>query len=334
MIFMLSLYSPAEYPEERFYLTDFSITWPEEASLTLCMALVWNPNVLTEANMIALAVDTQPMAFNYPDTGALEPDFLDFFSSVSGMHSAQMDPHEGSTSLWVADEGSCQIIQFSIPEGDLAGNPIEEVSRVGSGACSNSTDPLAFDLPTDVAPDLLGNLYIADGEGANHRVVAVDSDFNVLWVQGAADWVAGDGPGEFNFPHSIAYDSVNNYVWVADRNNARVQALDAETGEYVLRVDSECGDEILGPTSVRVSDTELFVLNTGLDQESDMGYFRVYTLAEVVGYQGTESCNAVEVHEIAEGSYPHQLSLDLDNDIVYVTTFYGVPDYVLQFKAD
>ena len=41
----------------------------------------------------------------------------------------------------------------------------------------------------------------------------------------------GDGPGEFNLPHAIAVDK-NDRVYVADRENSRIQVFDLQ-GNYI-----------------------------------------------------------------------------------------------------
>jgi DNA-binding beta-propeller fold protein YncE len=76
--------------------------------------------------------------------------------------------------------------------------------------------------PTDVAWDSDGNIYITDGY-INSRVAKFDRN---------GDWVTswgerGDGPGQFNTPHSIAIDRQNN-VYVGDRTNRRIQVFDAD----------------------------------------------------------------------------------------------------------
>jgi sugar lactone lactonase YvrE len=70
-----------------------------------------------------------------------------------------------------------------------------------------------------VAPD--GNIYVSDGYG-NDRVVVFDKHGKFVRAWGRL----GHGPGEFSQPHSLAVDS-RGRVYVADRNNARVQVFDA-----------------------------------------------------------------------------------------------------------
>jgi outer membrane protein assembly factor BamB len=83
-----------------------------------------------------------------------------------------------------------------------------------------------FRQPTDVAWDGEGNIFISDGY-VNSRVAKYDK--NGDWVK---QWgQPGNGPGEFNTPHSIVSDSAGN-IYVADRGNRRIQVFDHD-GAFV-----------------------------------------------------------------------------------------------------
>jgi len=72
------------------------------------------------------------------------------------------------------------------------------------GVAGTTTD--TFSEPSDiyVTPD--GSIFVADGHGgpkSNHRMLKFDKDGKFIKEWGKK----GDGPGEFNVPHSIAMDS-------------------------------------------------------------------------------------------------------------------------------
>ena len=77
-----------------------------------------------------------------------------------------------------------------------------------------------FHYPTDLAVAPSGDLYVSDGYG-NARVHRFSPDGRLLHSWGEP----GSGPGQFKVPHGIAVDA-EGYVWVADRENCRLQIFD------------------------------------------------------------------------------------------------------------
>jgi len=82
-------------------------------------------------------------------------------------------------------------------------------------------DPGQFAVPTNVAVDSDGNLYVSDTY--NNRIEIFDADGNFIRQFGKA----GDRPGTFMRPKGIAID-VDGHVWVADAVQDRVQCFTPE----------------------------------------------------------------------------------------------------------
>lgn len=79
----------------------------------------------------------------------------------------------------------------------------------------------AVRVDRDVAWDAEGNIFVADGHGANARVAKFDKNGRFILSWGSR----GSEPGQFNTPHSIATDAQGN-VYVADQGNKRIQVFD------------------------------------------------------------------------------------------------------------
>jgi DNA-binding beta-propeller fold protein YncE len=79
-----------------------------------------------------------------------------------------------------------------------------------------------FNLPTNLALSPEGDLYVTDGYG-NARVHKFSADGRLLLSWGQP----GSAPGQFHLPHGIAVDRQGT-VYVADRENSRIQLFDAE----------------------------------------------------------------------------------------------------------
>lgn len=127
--------------------------------------------------------------------------------------------------LWLTDDGNHTIRQFT-PEGKL----LFTIGDADRPADPHSGKP--FNRPTHVAlcPHT-GDIYISDGYG-NSRVHKYDPRGRLLLSWGEP----GTDPGCFNVPHNIATDA-DGFVYVADRENHRVQVFDAK-GRYQAQVNN------------------------------------------------------------------------------------------------
>src|SRR3954449_4921814 len=111
-----------------------------------------------------------------------------------------------------------QVFKFS-PEGKV----LLTLGKPGGGAA-----PEYFYQPNDVITASNGDIFVSEGHGAgNNRVLKFDKTGKFIKEWGKL----GTGPGEFDQPHALAFDS-KGLLYVGDRNNNRVQVFDQD-GKFV-----------------------------------------------------------------------------------------------------
>jgi NHL repeat-containing protein len=122
--------------------------------------------------------------------------------------------HIGSDqTLYCTDDGD-----HTVRKCTLEGKVLLEIGIPGKPSPYMSGEP--FHRCTHTALSPRGDIYIADGYG-NARVHKYSPDGKLLLSWGEA----GTDPGQFNIPHNICCDP-DGWVYVADRENHRVQVLD------------------------------------------------------------------------------------------------------------
>jgi hypothetical protein len=136
--------------------------------------------------------------------------------------------------LWVVDKGTHAAVRFN-PAGyvtlNLGRRPEgpdtpDYYVPVGRGGTPPTHVDGYFGGPTDVAFDSDDNIYISDGY-RNSRVAKFDKNGNWVtsWGSRGSSGPQGDqNPSQFNTLHNIGIDRQNN-VYVADRNNRRIQVF-------------------------------------------------------------------------------------------------------------
>ena len=132
-------------------------------------------------------------------------------------HFLRVDP---AGDVWVTDRGDMQAFKFT-QDGKLL------MTLGKKGVTGDNTSQETFNGMADLAVAKNGDIFIADGEGPNTRVVKFSKYGKFI------KWWGGKGtdPGQFNVPHSIAIDSKGR-VYVADRSNNRIQIFD-EYGDFL-----------------------------------------------------------------------------------------------------
>jgi sugar lactone lactonase YvrE len=123
--------------------------------------------------------------------------------------------------IWVSDgQGrngkGHQVFKFS-PDGKVL-MTLGKAGETGEG-------PDTFNQPSAVGIGRNGDIFVADGHGGNTnaRIVKFTKDGKFIKTWGKK----GTGPGEFDAPHALAFDSKGR-LFVADRGNDRIQIFDQD----------------------------------------------------------------------------------------------------------
>jgi DNA-binding beta-propeller fold protein YncE len=117
--------------------------------------------------------------------------------------------------VYVVDTQQDQVLVFDSAKYAL-------LRRMGTAGKKHTlTSPGNFSLPTGVAVDGNGNVYVTDT--LNDRVEIFDADGDFISQFGSP----GDGPGHFARPKGIAIDR-DGHIWVTDEMQSRVQVFNTK----------------------------------------------------------------------------------------------------------
>lgn len=120
--------------------------------------------------------------------------------------------------LWITDgrakDGKGQQVFKFTRDGQL-------LMTLGTAGVAGE-GPTTFNGPTDVAVAPNGDIFVADGH-VNARIVKFRADGTFVKAWGRK----GSGPGEFDVPHTIFFDSQGRLL-VGDRSNKRIQIFDQD----------------------------------------------------------------------------------------------------------
>ena len=134
---------------------------------------------------------------------------------------------DGAGNLYIADS-----LNHRIRKVDAAGliSTVAGSGTPGFGGDSGPARQAQFALPSSVAADSLGNLYIADT--FNHRIRRVDAATGIVDTvtgNGTSGFGGDDGPAlqaQLDRPYGVALDSSGN-LYIADSFNHRIRKVDA-----------------------------------------------------------------------------------------------------------
>ena len=136
---------------------------------------------------------------------------------------------------YTTDVGSHQVIKWQLSNGQLAA-----VLTLGERFVPGS-DEQHFCKPAGVVVSKKdGSIYVADGY-CNNRIMHFSKSGKFIAEFGQASTSAGReisqlSLGFFQLPHDITLDEENERIYVADRENGRVQMFDLNTYKPISEI--------------------------------------------------------------------------------------------------
>ena len=123
--------------------------------------------------------------------------------------------------MYIVDRASQVVLKYTadgkkVWEVGNRGKPSDTGYTQENPKVTHAAGP--FHHPTDIALSASGDVYVSDGY-RNARVHKFTPDGHLLFSWGEP----GNGPGQFNLPHSVW--EAKGLVYVADRENHRIQVF-------------------------------------------------------------------------------------------------------------
>ena len=146
-------------------------------------------------------------------------------------HSLTID-HENN--CWITDIGLHQVIKFSSSNTSTP-------SLILGVATIPGRDDNHFCKPTDVAVDMYGNFFVADGY-CNSRIMKYNKNGKLIkkW-RGVENYNSDLKDGQFTTPHSLSIDNKLHQLYVSDLRNGNIIKFD--TAGNFLKVMKHIGSD-------------------------------------------------------------------------------------------
>ena len=214
------------------------------------------------------------------------------FKRAHGLH---VGPDE---SLYCTDDGD-----HTVRKCTLDGKVLLEIGIPGKAAALLSGEP--FNRCTHTALSPRGDIYVSDGY-ANARVHKYSPDGKLLKSWGEV----GSDPGEFNIPHNIVADA-EGYVYVADRENHRVQVFDGD-GKYEMQ-----WNNLHRPCALFMQDDVCYVGELPPHMKINMDFHGLGPRVSVLTAKGERIARVDERSGLPRGQMlaPHGLAVDSRGDL-------------------
>lgn len=202
--------------------------------------------------------------------------------------------------LYCTDDGDHTVRQCT-----LDGEVLMTLGLPGEPAPAFSGEP--FNRCTHTALDpKTGDIYVSDGYG-NSRVHKYSADGRLLFSWGAP----GTDPGEFSIAHNIVTDA-DGYVYVADRENHRIQIFDSE-GNF-----EDQWPNVHRPCALYISaDQRIYVGELGWGMGVQRNVPNIGPRVSVLDRRGNALARLGSGYGLGEGEFisPHGICIDSEGSI-------------------
>jgi len=219
----------------------------------------------------------------------------------------------------------------SVRHCTIDGKVLMTIGLPGQPATFQGGEP--FNRCTDVAVDpKTGDLYVSDGYG-NSRVHKYSPDGKLLFSWGEP----GNDPGQFNLPHNIATDK-NGYVYVADRENHRVQVFDSN-GKF----QTQWGGNMHRACAIFISpEQDVYIGELGFGMAVNKDYPNIGPRISVWNTKGERKSRIGDMgygFDVGQFAAPHGICTDSRGDIYLAEVAHtnaghwgDVPDNIRSFQ--
>lgn len=168
--------------------------------------------------------------------------------------------------------------------------------------------------PLAVEVDNNGIVYVAD---MNNRITSFTSDGTVIDVFGKG----GADKGEFSYPAALVYDNETGFLYVADKNNNRIQAFYKRKIKKIFKIIEGLPGGLSSPSGIEIYGKNLFI--------ADSGNSRLVVLDKINGSL-TGTCGK-------KGDKPGEFSgmrgiAAMDNNLIFIIDRYNNRLQVLKRK--
>ena len=205
---------------------------------------------------------------------------------------SQILRHENT--LFIAVITLCLSI---FPQFVIAGKPIpvKNIKHLFS-IKGSKTSPLS--LPSDVAIDRDGNIYVVDS--GNHRIAVFDDGGNNV------SHISAKGNHKNEMLNPVGIDVSGDKIYVADKDNHRIQVF-GTNGEHIKTIPTLLGKTLIRPVDVAVNPKSKLLFVSGNNNHKLMVYNYSGKLHHQWGGEGTNK---------GEFRFPATISLYQNNAYV------------------